>query len=105
MTAPQAGEIQVEDQLERRIHKPVDLLRCVVSCTGIAALVLAGIAASAIMACVAIRIRRPTARIFRGFRSLFSLCGVGLESFAGHDGSRTAQSRRWEARGVETRRG
>ncbi len=47
MTAPQPGEIEVEDQLERRIRKPVDLLRCVLSCTGIVALAVAGIAASA----------------------------------------------------------
>ena len=47
MTAAQPGEIEVEDQLERRIRKPVDLLRCVLSCIGIVALALAGIAASA----------------------------------------------------------
>ena len=45
--APQPGEIEVEDQLERRIRKPADLLRCVLSCTGIVALAVAGIAASA----------------------------------------------------------
>jgi hypothetical protein len=49
VTAPQSGEIEVEDQLERRIRKPVDLLRCVVSCAGIVALAVAGIAASATM--------------------------------------------------------
>ena len=49
MTAPQPGEIEVEDQLERRIRKPVDLLRCVLSCIGIVALAVAGIAASATM--------------------------------------------------------
>ena len=47
MTAPQSGEIAVEDQLERRIRKPVDLLRCVLSCFGIVALAVAGVAASA----------------------------------------------------------
>ena len=47
MTAPQPGEIEVEDQLERRIRKPVDLLRCVLSGIGIVALAVAGIAASA----------------------------------------------------------
>ena len=47
MTAPQPGEIAVEDQLERRIRKPVDLLRCVLSCSGIVALAVAGVAASA----------------------------------------------------------
>jgi glycosyltransferase 2 family protein len=45
--APQPGEIEVEDQLERRIRKPVDLLRCVLSCAAIVALAVAGIAASA----------------------------------------------------------
>ena len=49
MTAPQPGEIAVEDQPERRIRKPADLLRCVVSCFGIVALAVAGIAASATM--------------------------------------------------------
>lgn len=47
MTAPQPGEIAVEDQLERRIRKPADLLRCVLSCFGIVALAVAGIGASA----------------------------------------------------------
>ena len=47
MTAPEPGEIEVEDQLERRIRKPVDLLRCVLCCIGIVALAVAGIAASA----------------------------------------------------------
>ena len=47
MTSSQPGEIQVEDQLERRIRKPVDLLRCVVSCIEIVALAVAGVAASA----------------------------------------------------------
>ena len=47
MTAPQPGEVEVEDQFERRIRKPGDLLRCAVSCTGIVGLAVAGIAASA----------------------------------------------------------
>jgi hypothetical protein len=47
VTAPQPGEIEVEDQLERRIRKPTDLLRCVLSCAGIVALAVAGVAASA----------------------------------------------------------
>jgi hypothetical protein len=47
VTAPQPGEIEVEDQLERRIRKPVDLLRCVLSCFGIVALAVAGIGTSA----------------------------------------------------------
>lgn len=37
----------VEDHLERRIRKPVDLLRCIVSCIEVTALALAGVAASA----------------------------------------------------------
>jgi uncharacterized protein (TIRG00374 family) len=41
------GEIEVEDQRDRRIRQPVDLLRCVLSCAGIVALAVAGIAASA----------------------------------------------------------
>ncbi len=49
MTASQPDEIEVEDQLERRIRKPVDLLRCVLSCLGIVALAVAGVAASATM--------------------------------------------------------
>ena len=39
--------IQVEDQLERRIRKPVDALRCVVSCAWIVVLAVAAVAASA----------------------------------------------------------
>ena len=49
MGAPQPGEVEVEDQRERRIRKPVDLLRCVLSCIGIAALAVVGVAASATM--------------------------------------------------------
>ena len=52
MTSPQPGEIQIQDQLERRIRKPVDLLRCVLSCVEIVALAGAGIAASATTAAV-----------------------------------------------------
>jgi glycosyltransferase 2 family protein len=47
MTVPQPGGIEVEDQLERRIRKPVDLLRCVVAWFEIVALAVAGVAASA----------------------------------------------------------
>ena len=47
MTPSQPGEIEVTDQLERRIRKPVDLLRCTLSCIEIVALALAGIALSA----------------------------------------------------------
>jgi glycosyltransferase 2 family protein len=52
VTPQQPGEIQIEDQLERRIRKPVDLLRCVLSCIEIVALAVAGIAASATTAAV-----------------------------------------------------
>jgi hypothetical protein len=41
---PQAGAIRVTDQLERRIRKPIDLLRCVVACIEIVALAVAGVA-------------------------------------------------------------
>jgi glycosyltransferase 2 family protein len=47
VTPSQPGEIEVTDQLERRIRKPVDLLRCTLSCIEIVALALASIAASA----------------------------------------------------------
>jgi uncharacterized membrane protein YbhN (UPF0104 family) len=47
VTPSQPGAIEVTDQLERRIRKPVDLLRCALSCVEIVALALAGIAASA----------------------------------------------------------
>jgi len=39
--------ILVEDRLERRIRKPIDALRCVVSCAWIVVLALAAVAASA----------------------------------------------------------
>jgi uncharacterized membrane protein YbhN (UPF0104 family) len=45
VTQPRA--IQVDDQLERRIRKPVDALRCVMACLWIAVLVVAAVAASA----------------------------------------------------------
>jgi uncharacterized membrane protein YbhN (UPF0104 family) len=47
VTPPQPGEIEITDQLERRIRKPVDLLRLTLSCVEIVALALASIAASA----------------------------------------------------------
>ncbi len=47
MTPSQPGEIHVEDHLERRIRKPVDLLRCALSCGEIVVLAGAGVAASA----------------------------------------------------------
>jgi uncharacterized membrane protein YbhN (UPF0104 family) len=43
----QPGAIQVTDRLERRIRKPIDLLRCITSGTEIIVLAVAGIAASA----------------------------------------------------------
>jgi glycosyltransferase 2 family protein len=47
VTPSQPGAIQVTDRLERRIRKPIDLLRCVTSCLEIIVLAVAGIAASA----------------------------------------------------------
>jgi uncharacterized membrane protein YbhN (UPF0104 family) len=47
VTPPQPGEIEITDHLERRIRKPVDLLRLTLSCSEIVVLALAGIAASA----------------------------------------------------------
>src|SRR3984957_2663566 len=44
---PQAGAIQVTDRLERRIRKPIDLLRCATSGIQIIVLAGAGVAASA----------------------------------------------------------
>jgi len=44
---PQPGSVQVTDQLERRIRKPVDGLRCIVSCIEIFVLAVAALAASA----------------------------------------------------------
>jgi uncharacterized membrane protein YbhN (UPF0104 family) len=43
----QADAIRVTDQLERRIRKPIDLLRCILAVSEIAALAVAGVAASA----------------------------------------------------------
>jgi uncharacterized membrane protein YbhN (UPF0104 family) len=47
VTSQQQTSILVEDHLERRIRKPVDLLRCLVACIEIVALALAGVALSA----------------------------------------------------------
>jgi uncharacterized membrane protein YbhN (UPF0104 family) len=44
---PQPGAIQVTDRLERRIRKPIDLLRCATSFLEIIILAVAGVAASA----------------------------------------------------------
>jgi uncharacterized membrane protein YbhN (UPF0104 family) len=43
----QPGAIQVTDQLERRIRKPIDGLRCIVSCIWIFVLAVAAVAAAA----------------------------------------------------------
>jgi uncharacterized membrane protein YbhN (UPF0104 family)/tRNA A-37 threonylcarbamoyl transferase component Bud32 len=43
----QAPVIQVTDQLERRIRKPADALRCVLTCIGILVLVVAAVSAGA----------------------------------------------------------
>jgi uncharacterized membrane protein YbhN (UPF0104 family)/tRNA A-37 threonylcarbamoyl transferase component Bud32 len=43
----QAPPIRVYDHLERRIRKPIDLLRCILSCAGIVLLSLLGIVAAA----------------------------------------------------------
>ena len=45
MTQP--GTIQVTDELERRIRKPIDALRCIVSCIWIFVLAVVAVAASA----------------------------------------------------------
>ena len=47
MTPPQSGPIKVTDQLERRIRKPVDLLRCLITTIEIFVLAVAAVAASA----------------------------------------------------------
>src|ERR1700722_14239903 len=44
---PQPGAIRVTDRLERRIRKPIDLLRCITSGLEIIVLAVAGGAASA----------------------------------------------------------
>jgi uncharacterized membrane protein YbhN (UPF0104 family) len=77
VTSQQQPSILVEDHLERRIRKPVDLLRCLVSCIEIVALALAGLAASATTASVqhdiltasghlprAVRLVAPTLALF-----------------------------------------
>ena len=44
---PQSGPLKVTDELERRIRKPVDLLRCVITAIEIIVLAVAAVAASA----------------------------------------------------------
>jgi uncharacterized protein (TIRG00374 family) len=63
VTSPQPAEIEVEDRLERRIRKPVDLLRCTLSCIEIVALAVAGVAASATTAAVQADIAGATRQI------------------------------------------
>ncbi|HEY3646664.1 MAG TPA: flippase-like domain-containing protein [Streptosporangiaceae bacterium] len=63
MTSPRPAEIEVEDRLERRIRRPVDLLRCTLSCIEIVALALAGVAASATTAAVQADIAGATRQI------------------------------------------
>ena len=63
MTSLQPGELRVEDRLERRIRKPVDLLRCTMSCIGIVLLAGAGLAASATSAGVETDIKAGANRL------------------------------------------
>jgi glycosyltransferase 2 family protein len=63
VAASQPGEVLVEDRLERRIRRPVDLLRCTLSCIEIVALGVAGIAASATTAAVQADIAVATRQI------------------------------------------
>ena len=58
----QPGAIQVTDRLERRIRKPIDLLRCVTSGIEIIVLAVAGVAASATTTGVGDRHRRREQR-------------------------------------------
>jgi glycosyltransferase 2 family protein len=55
--------VQVADHLERRIRKPVDLLRCLIALIEIVALCLAGVALSATMTGVETDIRDGTNRL------------------------------------------
>ncbi len=70
MTASQPGGIEVEDRLERRIRKPVDLLRWVLSWFGIGALAGAGVAASATTS-------GAQTDLVGASRRLVDRCGVG----------------------------
>ena len=63
MTPSQPGAIQVTDRLERRIRKPIDLLRCVTSGIEIIVLAVAGVAASATTAGVETDITGASARL------------------------------------------
>ena len=59
----QPAAIQVTDQLERRIRKPVDLLRCITSGLEIIVLAVAGVAASATTTGVETDITHARARL------------------------------------------
>jgi glycosyltransferase 2 family protein len=59
----QPGAIQVTDQLERRIRKPIDLLRCITSGIEIIVLAVAGVAASATTTGVETDITGASARL------------------------------------------
>jgi glycosyltransferase 2 family protein len=60
---PQPGAIQVTDRLERRIRKPIDLLRCITSFIEIVVLAVAGVAASATTTGVETDITGASARL------------------------------------------
>ena len=60
---PQPGAIQVTDRLERRIRKPIDLLRCTTSFIEIVILAVAAIAASATTTGVETDITGASARL------------------------------------------
>src|SRR5271169_273884 len=64
----QPGAIQVTDRLERRIRKPIDLLRCATSCLEIIVLAVAGIAASATTTGVETDITGASARLPHALR-------------------------------------
>ena len=59
----QPGPIQVTDQLERRIRKPIDLLRCITSGIEIIVLAVIGVAASATTTGVETDITNARARL------------------------------------------
>ena len=63
MVPSQPGAIQVTDRLERRIRKPIDLLRCVTSGIEIIVLAVAGVAASATTSGVETNIVGASARL------------------------------------------
>jgi uncharacterized protein (TIRG00374 family) len=67
---PPSGAIKVTDRLERRIRKPIDLLRCITSFIEIVALAVAGIAASATTTGVETDITGASARLPQALRVL-----------------------------------